>query len=191
MYKETCQKQLFHLKKMSRERKSNSMKTSRPAILHFWNNGQRSPAAIALITKTPLTTVKYNIMKIKQQGTIEDQPRKGRPRKITASNSKALDRCIRRNNEATSKELAQKLLHDRALNVPKWTVQCQLKRMNYKSTLPCGTPKLTQKQKHAPIQWTVQHNDNCSRTIFTDEICYQLFRDTIRRRSRNPSTEVK
>ena len=73
---------------MSQQRKSNSMKTRCSAILHLWNNDQRSPAAISRITKTPLRTVKYNITKIKQQGTIEDRPRnKGRPRTITASDS--------------------------------------------------------------------------------------------------------
>ena len=65
MYKETYQKHPFHLKKMSQQRKSNSWKTKRSAILHFWNNGHRSPAAISRITKTPLRTVKYNIRKIK------------------------------------------------------------------------------------------------------------------------------
>ena len=177
---------------MSQQRKSTSLKTRRSAILHFWNNGHRSPAAISRITKTPLRTVKYNIRKIKQQGTIEDRPCKGRPRTITASDSIAVGQWIRRKNEATSKELAQKLLHDRGLNVSQWTVQRQLKRMGYKSTFLYGTPILTQEQKHARVQWAIQHkDDDWSRTIFTDETCYQLFRNTIRRCSRNPSTEVK
>ena len=64
--------------------------------------------------------------------------------------------------------------------------------MGYKSTLPYATPMLTQEQKHARVQWAIQHkDDDWSRTIFTDETCYQLFRNTIRRWSRNPSTEVK
>ena len=62
----------FPIEKMSQQRKSNSMKTRRSAILHFWNNGQRSPATISRIAKTP----KYNITKIKR-GTIKDGPRKG------------------------------------------------------------------------------------------------------------------
>ena len=177
---------------MSQQRKSNPMKTRRSAILHFWNNGHRSPAAISRITKTPLRTVKCNIRKIKQQGTIEDPPRRGRPRTITAIDSISLGQWIRRNNEATSKELIQKLLHDRDLNVSQWTVQRQLKRMGYKSTLPYGTPMLTQEQKHARVRWAIQHKyDDWSRTIFTDETYYQLFRNTIHRWSRNPSTEVK
>ena len=94
MYKETCQKRPFHLKKMSQQQKSNSMETRRSAILHFQNNGQRSPAAISHITKTP----RYNITKIKQQGIIEERPHKGRPRKITASGSITLGQWIWRNN---------------------------------------------------------------------------------------------
>ena len=75
---------------MSQQRKSSSMKTRRLAILDFWNNGQRSPAAISRITKTSLRAVKYNTTKIKQQDTIEDWPRKGRRHKITAIDSMAL-----------------------------------------------------------------------------------------------------
>ena len=64
--------------------------------------------------------------------------------------------------------------------------------MDYKSTLPYATPMLTQEQKYAHLQWAIQHKDDyCSQVIFTDEICYQLFGNTIRRWSRNPSTEVK
>ncbi|CAF1344832.1 unnamed protein product [Rotaria sordida] len=64
--------------------------------------------------------------------------------------------------------------------------------MGYKSTLPYGTPMLTQEHKDARVQWAIQHkDDDWSRTIFTDETCCQLFRNTIRRWSRNPSAEVK
>ena len=102
---------------MSQQRKSSSLKTRRSTILHFWNNGYRSPATISPITKTPLRTVKYNITRIKQQGTTEDRPREGRLRKVTASDSIARGQWIRRNNEATPKELTPKLLHGPALNV--------------------------------------------------------------------------
>jgi transposase len=177
---------------MPQQRNLRAMKTKRSTILHLWNNGHRSPTTIARITKIPLRTVKYNIAKIKEQGTIEDRPRQGRPRKITANDNQALGQWIRRNNEITSQELSEKLLHDRGLNVSQWTVQRQLHRMGYKSTLPYGTPMLTQEQKDARVRWAIKHqNDDWSRTIFTDETCYQLFRNTIRRWSRNPKAEVK
>ena len=102
---------------MFQQRKSNSVKARCSAILHFWNSGQRSPSTISRMTKIPLRTVKYNTTKIKQQGTIEDRPRSGRHRKITTRDSIVLGQWIRRDKEAISKELAQKLLHDRDLNV--------------------------------------------------------------------------
>ena len=73
-----------------------------------------------------------------------------------------------------------------------WTVCRQLERLGYTSILPRGTPMLTQEHKNARVQWAIKHkNDDWSRTIFTDETCYQLFRNTIRRWSLNPSAEVK
>ena len=73
---------------MSQQRKSNSMKTRCSAILHFWNNGQRSPAAISPITKTP----KYNTTKIKQQRTIENRPGKDRLRATVEHSVNGLDK---------------------------------------------------------------------------------------------------
>ena len=91
---------------MSRTRKSSTLKIRRSAILHYWNNGRRSASDIARLTKIPVRTVRYNIAKIKEQGSIEDRPRSGRPRKITVNDNIALGQWIRRNNETTSKELA-------------------------------------------------------------------------------------
>ena len=167
-------------------------KMKRLTILHFWNNGERSPTKISRITKIPLGTVKYNISKIKQQGTTEDRSRSGRSRKLTVKDNKALGQWIRRNNETTTKELVEKLLQNGNVDVSRWTIQRQLKRLGYKSSLPYKTPMLTQQQKDARVQWAIKHqNDDWSRTIFTNETCYQLFRKTIRRWSKNPKAEVK
>ena len=75
---------------MTSHRGLTSKKMKRLTILHFWNNGERSPTKISRITKIPLGTVKYNISKIKQQGTTEDRSRNDRPRKLTGKNNKAL-----------------------------------------------------------------------------------------------------
>ena len=78
------------------------------------------------------------------------------------------------------------------MNLSQWTIQRQLKRMGYKSTLPYATPMLAQEQKHAHLQWTIQQkDDDWSRTPFTYEACYQLFRNTIRRWLLNLNTKVK
>ena len=176
---------------MPRKQNVISNKTKRAAILHFWNNGERSPTTIALLTKIPISTVKYNIAKIKEQGTIEDRPRSGRPCKLGKDDNIALGQWIRRNKEITTKELVEKL-QKRDKNVSRWTVQRQLEKIGYKSVLPHKTPMLTNVQKEARVKWAIEHkNDDWRRTIFTDETCYQLFRNTVRRWSKNPKKEVK
>ncbi|CAF3370452.1 unnamed protein product, partial [Rotaria socialis] len=43
-------------KKMFQQRNLSTMKTKRSTILHYWNNGHRSPATIARITKMDSAT---------------------------------------------------------------------------------------------------------------------------------------
>ena len=55
-----------------------------------------------------------------------------------------------------------------------------------------GTPMLMKKQKDTRIHWAIKHKKgDWSRTIFTDETFYQLFRNTIRRWSKYPKAETK
>ena len=172
--------------------KDNHWLTSRSTILHFWQQGYRNAAEIARITKIPERTVRYNIAKIRDEGSVEHRGGNGRPRKITASNSIVIGQWLRRNNELTSKEIAKKLFQTRNLNVSRWTVLRQLFRMGYKSTLPRATPMLTKEHKERRIQWAQQHlDDNWNRTIFSDESSFQLFRNTVRRWSKNSRKEVK
>jgi transposase len=111
---------------------------------------------------------------------------------MTTADNKTLGQWIRRNNEATAEEMAQKLLQERGRSVSRWTVQRQLKRMGYRSTLLHGTPMLTQKHRDARVQWAKQHkDDDWSSTVFTDETSYQLFRNNIRRWSKTPKRKKK
>jgi hypothetical protein len=42
------------------------------------------------------------------------------------------------------------------------------------------------------LKWANAHADNnWSQTVFSDETCFQLFRNTVRRWSKNPQAEVK
>ena len=51
---------------------------------------------------------------------------------------------------------------------------------------------LTAEQKQHRVQWVKKHQaDDWYRTVFTDESSFQLFRNTIRRWSKNPESEVK
>ena len=64
--------------------------------------------------------------------------------------------------------------------------------MGYRNTLPQGTLMLTQKHKDTRVQWALTHQDaDWTRTVSTDETCYQLFRNTIRRWSKYLKGELK
>jgi transposase len=108
----------------------------RSVILHFWEQDYRNAAEIARLTKISERAVRYNIVKIKEQGSVEHRSGKGRLRKINLSSSIAIGQWIRRNNEITTKEIADKLFQERNMDVSQWTVQRELHRMGYKSVLP-------------------------------------------------------
>ena len=99
---------------------------------------------------------------------------------------------MRRDNEITAEEIVEKLESNRNLKVSKWTVRRQLHRMGYKSVLPLATPLLTPEQKERRVQWARAHiNDDWNRTVLSDETCFQLFRNTIRRWSKFSQREWK
>ena len=54
------------------------------------------------------------------------------------------------------------------------------------------SPMLTVEQKQNRVEWAKKHQgDDWNRTIFTDESSFQMFRNTVRRWSKNPEIEVK
>ena len=51
---------------------------------------------------------------------------------------------------------------------------------------------LTVEQKQNRVEWAKKHqDDDWNHTIFTDESSFQMFRNTVRRWSKNPEIEVK
>ena len=168
------------------------LSTRRSVILHYYNLGHRCAAEIARQTKIPVRTVRYNLAKIKKEGGVEHRCGNDRPRKIMAEDSRAIGQWIRRNNEITASEIDEKLQSNRNLIVSRWTVQRQLHRLGYENVLPRGTPMLTNEQKERRVQWAMAHkDDDWSRTVFSDETSYQLFRNTIRRWSKYAQEEKK
>jgi len=130
--------------------------------------------------------------KLQVQGTVDHRGGNGRHRKINPDDSVAVGQWIRRNKEITAEELAAKLQLKREGDVSRWTVQRHLARLGYRSILPRATPMLTEKQKEQRVKWATQHkDDDWSRTVFSDETCYQLFRNSVRRWSKDAKRELK
>jgi hypothetical protein len=111
---------------------------------------------------------------------------------ILPTASRVIAQYIRRDHEITAAEITMKLTEDQNITVSKSTVLRHLRRMGYSNVLPRKTPMLTDEHRFRRIEWAETHkNDNWDRTIFSDETCFQLFRNTIRRWTRDPGSEVK
>jgi hypothetical protein len=99
---------------------------------------------------------------------------------ITKGHSQAIGHYLRRNNKLTAKEISTKIECKRRLKVSDSTINQHLKKLNYKSVLPNGTPMLTEYHKKIQVEWAKKHKGmNWNSVIFSDESSIQLFRNTI------------
>ena len=66
------------------------------------------------------------------------------------------------------------------VNVSHMTISRYLKEHGYQKSIPQATPMLTTKHKEKRVEWATNHlNDDWSKTLFSDETAFQLFRNTV------------
>ena len=118
-------------------------------------------------------------------GSVDDQPRAGRPRGTTA----AQDRLIRlrhlRNRFLPASATAQELPGPR--RVTDQTVRNRLRDAGLRAMRPLRGPVLTRRHCHNRLLWGNQHRNwtvrnNWRHVIFSDESFFQLMRHDTRRR---------
>lgn len=146
-------------------------KSTPQVILHFWNQGIRSPLEIHKKTNIPIRTIKYNVKKIKDTGSVARKQGSGRPKKITASASKAIGQYLRRDPTASSRKMVPKLA-EKGLELSYRTISRHLGGLGYKNNVPVATPMLTDNHKRIRIEWAYAH---LNETAFL----FQLFRNMV------------
>lgn len=97
--------------------KANQLKPHHISVLHYWNMRIHSARKIHQETKIPLSTISYQLKKLRTQGSLDYRPGNARKRVIGANHSRALAQFIRGNNETTLTELAEKLQDQCSLTV--------------------------------------------------------------------------
>ncbi len=129
---------------------------------------------------------------MKQTNSLKHRGGNGRPRALSEIEKNAIGQYIRRNNEITLNEIKTRLSTTYHSSVSTSTILRHLHEYGYRNVLPKSTHMLTFGDKKRRVQWAKQHqNDDFKRTIFTDESSFQLFRNTIRRWTKHPKTELK
>jgi len=171
---------------------SSDLKNHHISILHYWNKGIRSAPAIRRETNIPLRTIYYNINKLKRTNSLKHRGGNGRPHVLSGIEKNATGQYIRRNNEITVKEIKEKLSTTYHSSVSISTIRLYLIEHGYRNVLPTSTHMLTSDDKKRRVQSAKQHkNDDFTRTIFTDEASFQLFRNTVRRWTKHPNKQFK
>jgi hypothetical protein len=67
-----------------------------------------------------------------------------------------------------------------------------MKKKDYKSSVLIATPMLTDQHIEIPKKWAEAHlQDNWSRTIFTDETVFDLFRNKVCRWHKNGEKPIR
>ena len=115
---------------------------------------------LARNTKLSVSTVRYNVEKLKKTGTLKHKGGNGRPKKITANVAKSIGQTIRRDTSISLRSLAHKLNRDN-INVSYRTIGRHLESLGYKKALALTTPMLTEVHKRNRVEWAKRHlNDN-------------------------------
>lgn len=158
----------------------------RLTILHFWEQGVHSPKELHQLTNIPLSTIKYNVQKIKKTGNVLHKRGNGRPKKMGPAKSRKLKQYVHKDSSSSLRTLATKLSKDEE-PISHMTVGRRLKELGYKNALPIGTPMLTTDHKAKRMEWARKHlNDDWQTTLFTDETAFHLFRNTIKQWFKGP-----
>ena len=158
------------------------LEAQRKTILHFWLNGTRSANEIHQKTNIPLRTVYRNLKKLRETGNLDHKPKEGRPSKVTRDVAIAVGQHVRRNAAISTRQLAAKIEETRGTPISYSSIWRHMKKKGYESSVPRGTPMLTEDHIQMRIAWVQAHmRDNWARTIFTDETAFDLFRNKVRR----------
>lgn len=152
----------------------------RSTVKYFFDRGIRSTSDICERTGLPKRTVNHYKKKLKEDGTLDDLSRPGRPKKITSTFRRRLGQVKRSLPRAPAHTLAKRMSELGGSQVSTSTVQRALHQMHYHWRLP-GRKKLTSSQKAARIAFAEEHlGDDWKQTWAFDESYFNLHRSSNR-----------
>lgn len=153
-----------------------TLREQRHIILSYWNRGVRYAKKIHTATKIPMSTIYYNLKKLRETGKITQSKGAGRPKVISREMSQKIRRQIQKNPSISTRSLVAEL----GGAVSQSTVLRHLWDHGYQNDVPKSLPMLTLQHKEKRVEWAKKHlNDNWNKTFFSDETAFQLFRNTI------------
>ena len=153
----------------------------RTVVKQLWDNNIRKPAKIIKITGFSKSTIYDHVNWLKKRGTLNPLPIPGRPKILSSSERRHLGQLVSFNNAITATEITTRLNETHPnLNISVRTIQEVLKKdFQYIVCHPIRAPLLQPAHIIARLEWAQEHlQDRWSGTIFSDEMTFQMFRNT-------------
>src|SRR5579862_5410075 len=114
---------------------TSNLKHHHISILSFWNRGIRSASLLHCETNIPLSTIYYNIDKLKQTGPLKHRGKNGRPCVPGGKEKRTIGQYIRYHDEITLNEIKEKLSKMYHKSVSTSTISRHLHEYGYKNVL--------------------------------------------------------
>lgn len=150
----------------------------RDRIVNLRNNGS-TYREIANILQLNLSTVYYVIRKYKSTGDIENGKRTGRPKVLTARESRLIEKSVRKNPFISSVELSNDLASCSGICVTPRTIRNYLHKLGYKGRSARKKPYISETNRAKRLQFAYEYINKplefWKKVIFTDESKFCLF----------------
>jgi transposase len=137
-----------------------TLKPNYHLLLYYWYIGMKSPRTITRKTDVALSTVTYNIKKLRQQGSLVHCGKNVRYSRITAEAARAIGQYIRSNCEVTAGQIAMKLETEKGIKVFIWIVQRYLRNAGYRNVLPSSKFMMTEEHRVRRLERANAHADD-------------------------------
>lgn len=125
------------------------------------------------------SAVARHLIAFKNGVSVESVQPNCRTPKVTASSRQFLSQSVARQELPTSKSLANALLAAKGVEVTPRTIRNQLKKIDYKSSIPRTVPMLTELQQQKRYEWCTAHRDfKWKKVWFSDETYIEVNRST-------------
>ena len=144
-------------------------------VAESYQNGNTTTRVIASDTGIPQSTVARYLAKFKAAIPVEEVAGLGRPRSLSRADTACVTSFLSNNQFVSSNRLCQELEERQGRVVCSRTVRNELKRINYKSSIPRVVPFVTPQALASRVRFASENRERDWRIVcFSDETMIQL-----------------
>ena len=133
---------------------------------------------IAVATGLSVSGIQKINRRVKHTHSFKDQPRSGRPAKLTDRNKRMIARMVKKKETSTASAISKALKTTHSIAVSADTVKRSLKSLGCACRIKKKKPKLTEKHKKARLAFAKKYEswttDDWMKVIWSDESKFNL-----------------